>query len=75
MTIDQLIKTKKLDIGTDSAPVQNRFTGESVTLSPEEIAVYDLAIGAEYMGDYALMNKAREWFIKNNPSAYMVLLD
>jgi len=61
----------------DTEPVQvtNHFSGESVTLTPEEVAVYDTIIGAQFLGDHKTVRKGLDWFIKNNPSVYMILLD
>ena len=61
----------------DEAPVevQNPFSGESVVLSPDEVAVYDLIKGCELVGDYATVRKGLDWFSRQNPEAYMVLLD
>lgn len=60
---------------TEYEVVANRFTGEEVELSPNEVAMYDLIMGAEAVGDYKLMQKGLEWFRTANQSAYMVLLD
>jgi hypothetical protein len=61
----------------DTEPVQvtNPFSGESTTLTPEEVAVYDTITGANMIGDYKTVRKGLDWFRKVNPSAYMVLLD
>jgi hypothetical protein len=61
----------------DSEPteVRNPFSGETCTLTPEELAVYDYLKGSEMMGDYNSVRKGINWFIENNPSAYMTLLD
>ena len=61
----------------DKEPVKvdNRFSGESVTLSPEEVAVYDAIMGFEIVGEWEKMYDGIDWFRKNNPEAYMVLLD
>ena len=42
---------------------------------PNELAMYDLIMGAQMMGEYKLMNKGLSWFRSANPEAYMVLLD
>jgi hypothetical protein len=55
--------------------VTNRFSGESCTLEPDAIAVYDCIIGAEMIGDYKRMQKGLNWFRKYFPEEYMVLLD
>jgi hypothetical protein len=46
-----------------------------VTLTSEEVAVYDLIKGAEMLGQYDLLRKGLDWFMKHNGEAYMVLLD
>jgi hypothetical protein len=60
---------------TEPVEVQNPFSGESATLTPEEVAVYDYLKGCELMGDYSGVRKGLDWFMTNNPEAYMVLLD
>lgn len=55
--------------------VANRFSGESVMLPPDAIAVYDSIMGAEMFGDYKTVRKGLDWFRKHFPSEYMVLLD
>ena len=61
----------------DDAPVrvENPFSGESIELQPEEVAVYDYLKGCELIGDYKGLRKGIDWFIENNTEAYMVLLD
>jgi hypothetical protein len=60
---------------TEPVEVQNPFSGATVMLQPEEVAVYDYCRGCEMVGDYKGVRKAVNWFVKNNPSAYMTLLD
>jgi hypothetical protein len=55
--------------------VQNPFSGESIELQPDEVAVYDYLKGCELMGDYKNLRKCLDWFRRNNSEAYMVLLD
>ena len=65
--------------------VRNPFSGEACLLTAEELSMYDLVKGAEmvlHMGVamdsdkcYDIMQKGRDWFLVNNPSAYMTLLD
>lgn len=64
-----------LFVGTSSEIIANRFTGESVELVPEAVAVYDYIMGCEILGDYKGMRKGLDWFIKYFPEAYMILLD
>ena len=61
----------------DNEPVEvrNRFSGAPYTLTPEEVAVYDLLKGAEMCGDYDIVRKGIDWFMDNNAEAYMTLLD
>lgn len=61
----------------DKEPVEvrNRFGGDSIVLEPEELAVYDYLMGCELMGDMNGLRKGLDWFMTNNPEAYMVLLD
>jgi len=61
----------------DSEPVlvENPFSGESIMLSPDEVAVYDYLKGCELIGDYKGLRKGIDWFIDNNTQAYMTLLD
>ena len=61
----------------DSEPVrvENPFSGESVMLSPDEVAVYDYLKGCELIGDYKGVRKGLDWFREHNCEAYMTLLD
>ena len=73
----------KGEVYTEGAEVTNRFGGDSCYLTAEELSMYDFIIGASdmmEMGFYAPKNiddmrKGINWFRKNNPSAYMTLLD
>jgi len=62
-------------LDTEPVSVQNPFSGESVMLSPDEIAVYDYLKGCELIGDHKGLRKGIDWFIDNNAEAYMTLLD
>ena len=55
--------------------ITNKFSGEKVMLPPDAVAVYDTIKGAERLEDYEVMNAGLEWFMTNEPKAYMVLLD
>ena len=68
----------------EGAEVQNRFGGDSCYLNAEELSMYDFVIGASTMYEMGIFNtpqhaqdlqKGLDWFRKNNPSAYMTLLD
>lgn len=60
---------------TEWETVENRFTGDKALLSPNEVAMYDLIIGAERFQKWDLMQKGLDWFRSANPKAYMILLD
>ena len=60
---------------TEPVMVQNPFSGESIELQPDEVAVYDQLKGCEMMRDYKGLQKGLDWFRSNNAKAYMVLLD
>ena len=62
-------------IDTKPVEVKNRFTGESVMLEPDAVAVYDTLMGAEVIQDWKTLRLGLDWFIDNEPKAYMVLLD
>lgn len=55
--------------------VTNPFSGASIELKPEEVAVYDYLMGCQMLGDHKGLRKGIDWFIENNVEAYMVLLD
>ena len=65
--------------------VRNPFSGETCLLTAEELSMYDLIKGAEMVVNmsvaldnercYDIMEKGGDWFLANNPSAYMILLD
>ena len=62
-------------LDTEPVLVKNPFSGESITLTPDEVAVYDYLKGCELINDYSGLQKGIDWFIENNSKAYMVLLD
>ncbi len=62
-------------VGTESEVVRNPFSGESITLTPEAVAVYDTIMGAEMLRDYKTVRKGLDWFRRHFPAEYMVLLD
>jgi len=61
----------------DQGPVQvqNPYSGETCTLTPEAVAVYDVIKGAEMLGDYKTVQAGLDWFSRNYPEEYFVLLD
>jgi hypothetical protein len=62
-------------LDTEPVLVENPFSGDSIMLTPDEVAVYDYLKGCELIGDYKNLRKAIDWFIDNNADAYMTLLD
>ena len=73
------------EVYTEGAEVQNRFGGDSCYLNAEELSMYDFIMGCsmvfETMPSKASnkiideFHKGLGWFAKNNPDAYMKLLD
>ena len=64
--------------------VKNPYSGEEYELTAVELSMYDFIKGSEMCMSAGgnLNNKIRDefdkalrWFIKNNPKAYMALLD
>tara|TARA_R110002020_G_scaffold231723_1_gene442927 strand:+ start:2304 stop:2531 length:228 start_codon:yes stop_codon:yes gene_type:complete len=72
--IDVLLKTQ-LDVGDEPEHISNPFSGETILLTPEEVAVHDLIKGSEFLRDYETVQAGCDWFRENNSKAYMVLLD
>ena len=62
-------------LSTAHETIRNRFGGESCTLPAFAVAVYDVIIGSEMLGDYKTVRQGLDWFSKNFTSQYMVLLD
>ena len=80
----QLPKWFRGELYEEGAEVTNRFGGDSCYLNNVELSMYDFVIGEyivlEISGGYRHTNvdelrKGLDWFRKNNPKAYMVLLD
>ena len=57
--------------------VKNPFSGESVTIPPDAVAVYDVIMGEQFEKNtnWTRVRKGIDWFIKHEPKAYGVLLD
>tara|TARA_R110002020_G_scaffold83023_3_gene205706 strand:+ start:1643 stop:1870 length:228 start_codon:yes stop_codon:yes gene_type:complete len=66
---------KAVILDKEPVEVKNPYTGDAVMLTPEAVAVYDVIKGAEMFEDYKLVRKGLDWFIKNYPKEYGVLLD
>jgi|TARA_R110000787_G_scaffold126521_1_gene237840 hypothetical protein len=73
-------------IGPEPETVQNIFSGDSVTIPADAVAIYDVIIGSSMMAEKSTSTKVQaelykevragiDWFIQNEPRAYMVLLD
>ena len=80
----QLPKWFKGELYEEGAVVRNRFGGGEIELNNIELSMYDFVIGSsivmEMSGGYKHtdvneLRKGLDWFRKNNPEAYMVLLD
>ena len=80
----KLPKWFKGELYKEGAVVQNRFGGGEIELNNIELSMYDFVIGSsivmEMSGGYKHtdvneLRKGLDWFRKNNPEAYMVLLD
>jgi hypothetical protein len=54
---------------------QTRLLANTAELTAEELSMYDLIMGAQVTGNYDIMQKGLTWFRRENPSAYMTLLD
>ena len=80
----KLPKWFKGELYEEGAEVTNRFGGDSCHLNNVELSMYDFVIGSsilmEMSGGYKHtdvneLRKGLDWFRKNNPTAYMILLD
>jgi len=60
---------------TEPVVVTNPFSGQSCTLVPEAVAVYDTITGANLTGNYSIVRKGLDWFMEHFPEEYMILLD
>ena len=61
--------------GEKDVVLANRFGGEKCTVPGYAAAVYDVIQGAQVTHDYDLVQKGCDWFSRNFPKQYMVLLD
>tara|TARA_R100001594_G_scaffold112818_1_gene147657 strand:+ start:588 stop:839 length:252 start_codon:yes stop_codon:yes gene_type:complete len=80
----QLPKWFKGDVYENGGIVTNPFSGQSIELDRHELSMYDFLWGfTMFTGSGGSVSdeiieqveKGKDWFIKNNPEAYMVLLD
>ena len=61
--------------GDKDVTIENRFGGEKCTVPGYAAAVYDVIMGAQATNKYDLVQKGCDWFSRNFPKQYMVLLD
>jgi len=61
--------------GDKDIEIQNPFSGEKATVPGYAAAVYDVIMGAQATNKYDLVQKGCDWFSRNFPKQYMVLLD
>lgn len=65
----------KLWIGTEPETVSNPYTGDTCTLPPDAVAVYDFTKGCELISDWAGVQAGCDWFRQHFPAEYYTLLD
>ena len=83
MTRVELPKWFNGQVYDEGDTVTNPFSGQSYELTAEELSIYDFVIGASNLMEMGLTNnkvltdmrRGLDWFRKNNPEAYYVLLD
>ncbi len=61
--------------GEKDIEIQNKLSGAKATVPGCAVAVYDVIIGAQATNRYDLVEKGCDWFSRNFPKQYMVLLD
>ena len=61
--------------GEKDVVIANRMNGEKATVPGYAAAVYDVIMGAQVTHNYDLVQKGCDWFSRNFPKQYMVLLD
>jgi len=61
--------------GDKDVELRNPFSGEKATVPGYAAAVYDVIIGAQATNRHDLVEKGCDWFSRNFPKQYMVLLD
>ena len=66
---------QKADTFKEEIIVNNRFNNEPALLPWFAVAVYDVIIGSEMLGDYKTVRQGLDWFSRNFTKQYMVLLD
>ena len=61
--------------GEKDIELQNPFSGQKATVPGYAAAVYDVIMGAQATNNYGLVQKGCDWFSRNFPKQYMVVLD
>ena len=61
--------------GDKDVTIENRFGGEKCTVPGYAAAVYDVIIGSEQLQDWDRDRMGLDWFSRNFPKQYIVLLD
>ena len=83
-TKQKLPKWFRGELYAEGSVVTNPYSGEEYELTAAELSMYDFIKGSEICMSAGWnlnskiqdeFNKALSWFIKNNPKAYMALLD
>jgi len=64
-----------LIVCTKPEKIKNPYTGESVELCPEGVALYDMIKGAEMVSDFDNVETGLAIFRRNWPAEYIILLD
>ena len=71
----QQIKENMKTIKYNNKTIKLPFSGEKATVPGYAAAVYDVIMGAQVTHRYDLVQKGCDWFSRNFPKQYMVLLD
>ena len=84
-TEQKVPKWFKGEVYDEGIIVVNRFSGEEYELNALELSIYDMVMGASMISEMRPqgcsdeivkdLRKGLDWFRKNNPEAYMALLD
>jgi len=61
--------------GEQDIELQNPLSKQKATVPGYAAAVYDVITGAQATNRYDLVEKGCDWFSRNFPKQYMVLLD
>tara|TARA_R110000744_G_scaffold259800_1_gene374870 strand:+ start:370 stop:594 length:225 start_codon:yes stop_codon:yes gene_type:complete len=72
---DRTLPTGIKIMDAEPLKVTNPFSGDSVMLEPDALAVYDFIKGSEVLGHYEDLREGINWFAEHEPEAYMILLD